>query len=342
MQIKPIPGFKSLITHHCETGSMRHIYEFNKFPISEEMLLGLGAGVGFIYWHMKGTYPFYGGRANFERPGKVGLETFAGQRTGVNVNSISTKSRRKAEAALLDSLHLGEPLMLQVDMGYLPYFNLPEGYHFGAHFVVAGGYDPGSQNVLLADRDEELHPVSLEILAQARGSQYKPFPPKNKWYIFNFDDVRSPEVGEVYEALREVTVGMIAPPISNLGVRGIRKAAKQTLKWPNNMTEDELRWSCFNIYIFIDAAGGTGGGIFRYMYGRFLYEAAEITGNKDLVDVGEMMHDIGDSWQQVAEMFKEAAETENPEILLPEISSRVSFIAEQEEQAWERLAELVS
>jgi hypothetical protein len=151
MQIKPIPGFRSLTTHHCETGSIRHIYEFNEFPISEEMLLGLGAGVGFIYWRAKGTLPFFGGRANFERPGKIGLETFAGQRTGVSVNSISTKSCRKAESALLDSLHSGEPLMLQVDMGYLSYFNLPKDYHFGAHFVVAGGYDPESRNVLLDD-----------------------------------------------------------------------------------------------------------------------------------------------------------------------------------------------
>lgn len=232
--------------------------------------------------------------------------------------------------------------MLQVDMGYLPYFNLPNGYHFGAHFVVAGGYDTESQNVLLADRDETLHPVSLDILAKARGSQYKPFPPKNKWYVFNFKDVRSPEQGEIYEAIRDVTAGMIAPPISNLGVSGIRKAAKQTLKWTKSMTVDELRWACFNIYIFIDAVGGTGGGIFRYMYGRFLCEAAELTGNRGLLDVGEMMHTIGDSWQQVAGMFKVAAETENPETMLPDITARVSAIADQEQQAWESLAELVS
>jgi hypothetical protein len=37
----PIPGFKSLCTHHCITGSMRHIYDFHNHSISEEMLLGL-------------------------------------------------------------------------------------------------------------------------------------------------------------------------------------------------------------------------------------------------------------------------------------------------------------
>jgi hypothetical protein len=306
------------------------------------MLLGLGAGVGFIYWHMKGTTPFYGGRANFERPGKIGLETISGRRTGIVVESFSTSSHRKAEKALLDYLQVGEPVMLQVDMGFLPYFDLPQDYHFGGHFVVAAGYDPETRRVLLADRDEKLHPVSLETLAQARGSLYKPFPPKHKWYTFNFREARSPKPGEVRDAIREVSVGMLEPPISNLGVKGIRKAAAQTLKWPENMDEEELRWTCFNIYIFIDAIGGTGGGIFRYMYGRFLNEAAVIVNQKGLEEIGGIMYSIGDLWQQVAEIFKEAAEAKDSAVMLSEIHPRMLVIADKEQQAWEKLAELVS
>ncbi|MBC7264113.1 MAG: hypothetical protein H5T64_07100 [Chloroflexi bacterium] len=33
-------------THHCVTGSMRHIYTYNDHDISEEMLLGVGRGNG--------------------------------------------------------------------------------------------------------------------------------------------------------------------------------------------------------------------------------------------------------------------------------------------------------
>jgi hypothetical protein len=47
MTLKPLPGFKSLETHHCVTGSMRHVYVYNDHDISEGMLLGLGAGVSF-------------------------------------------------------------------------------------------------------------------------------------------------------------------------------------------------------------------------------------------------------------------------------------------------------
>ena len=57
MNIPPFPGFESFPTHHCVTGSLRHIYEFYGYPISEEMLLGLGEGVGYMYWHQKGAPP---------------------------------------------------------------------------------------------------------------------------------------------------------------------------------------------------------------------------------------------------------------------------------------------
>ena len=74
MTLKPFDGFRPLETHHCVTGSMLEIFKFNGCHLSEEMLLGLGAGVGFIYWHQKGILPFLGGRANTGRPGEEGME----------------------------------------------------------------------------------------------------------------------------------------------------------------------------------------------------------------------------------------------------------------------------
>jgi hypothetical protein len=339
--LKPLAGFKSLTTHHCSTGSMRHIYEFHDYPVSEDLLLGLGAGVGFVYWHMKGTLPFYGGRANVGRPGEEGLAKTAGRRTGVRVESFQTGSARKAEKALLDMLAMGEPVMVHVDMGFLPYFDFPVEYHFGRHIVVVAGYDPETGQVLIADRDEELHPVSLEDLARARGSRFKPFPPRHTWYTFDFSGKLPPESEEVRQAIREVVTGMLEPPITNLGVKGVRKAARRTLKWPEIMDEEQLRFACFNIFIFIDAEGGTGGGLFRYMYSRFLREAAKITGDERLMAVTGEFQGIGDRWQVVAETFKRAAEADHPAASLPEIGIPLLELADLEEAAWSGLGELV-
>jgi len=34
--------------------------------------------------------------------------------------------------------------MITVEMGYLPYLDLPDDYHFGAHAVAVADYDPDS------------------------------------------------------------------------------------------------------------------------------------------------------------------------------------------------------
>ncbi|MGB3712976.1 MAG: BtrH N-terminal domain-containing protein [Candidatus Promineifilaceae bacterium] len=339
--LRSLPGFKSLSTHHCYTGSLRHIYEYHGYPISEDLLLGLGSGLGFVYWHMKGTDPFYGGRANVGRPKEEGLEKTAGRRTGVRAESFSTSSVLKAERALLEMLEAGEPVYLYVDMGFLPYLELPDDYHFGAHVVVAAGYDPQSDQVLIADRDVDLHRLALADLAKARGSTYKPFPPRHKWYTFDFGEMREPMPEEVRQAIREVTAGMLEPPIANLGVRGIRTAYQRTRKWPEIMNEETLRWSCFNIFIFIDAIGGTGGGLFRTMYGRFLQEAAGICSDDRIAMVGQDLGQIGDLWQEVASRFKEANEAENISDKLLWATEPMLSIADREETAWQQLRSLV-
>jgi hypothetical protein len=341
MTVHPLPGFECWPTQHCITGALRHIYEFHAYPVSEEMLLGLGSGVGFLYWHMKGTEPFYGGRANVARPGVEGLEKTAGARTGVKVEVLRTNSPRKAEIALLEMVAAGEPVMIHVDMGFLPYLSLPEGYHFGQHAVVVAGLDAHSRKALLADRDGELHPVPMETLAQARSSQFKPFPPMHTWYSFDFTAARPTTADELRQAIREVIAGMLEPPIGNFGVQGIRTAAKRTLRWPEQMSDDQLRSACFNVFIFIDATGGTGGGIFRFMYGRFLQEAAQLTGETRLAAAGEQMHGIGDRWQQVAQIFREAYTAPDPASLLPEATRLMAAIAETEREAWANLRDIV-
>jgi hypothetical protein len=50
---KALEGFRSFKTYHCVTGSLRHVYEFHRYTISEDLLLGLDSGVGFVCWHMK-------------------------------------------------------------------------------------------------------------------------------------------------------------------------------------------------------------------------------------------------------------------------------------------------
>lgn len=335
--MQPIAGFKPFKMLHCVTGSMRHLYEFHGYPISEELLLGLGAGVGFVYWHIKGTPPVYGGRANFS--GEEGMEKLAGKRTGVAIERLHTRSTKKAERTLLDSLGAGEPVMVQVDMGFLPYLGLPADYHFGGHVIVVAGYDAGQ--VLVVDRDGLFHPVSLHDLELARSSTFKPFSPGNTWSTLDFKDKRPPQASDVWLAIAAAVAGMLHPPLDNLGVKGICTAAHQTREWIKFMSNEQLRATCFNTFIFIDAVGGTGGGIFRYMYGRFLSEAAQITGDERLLEVGEEMRLIGDQWQEVAQIFKQASTSDHPATDIYAATLHMQAIADSEQAVWQQLERIL-
>lgn len=338
MTLEPISGFNHIETHHCVTGSMRDIFASSSCGISEEMLLGLGEGVGYMYWHQKGQPPFIGGRGMPEQ----GLEALVCQRLGVKVSDHTTSSAKKAESTLVELLTQGTPVMLQVDMGLLPYFDFGgTEYHFGGHAVVACGYDADTGTVLIADRDAELHPVPMAVLQQARGSTYKPFPPKNRWLTFDFTDYHPPLAQDIYLAIKHQTDFMLHPPISNMGVKGIRKSAQMIPHWPQQMSADALKWTLFNGYIFVSAVGGTGGGAFRYMFSRFLAESASLTGDARLMASAEAFRHIGDQWEEVAAWFKQASEREDRAAMVSEVAAPLNAIADLEESAWTALAQVV-
>ena len=335
---KSLEGFCHFNTHHCVTGSMRHLYVYNDHDLSEEMLLGLGAGVSFSYWHFKGQPPFLGGRG---MP-KPSMEQIAGQRTGVKIEMHTTSSTRRAGKILLDTLEAGQPLMVQCDMGFLPYFDFgDQDYHFGGHAVVICGYDPVSEQVLIADRDEPLHPVSMADLERARSSTYQPFPPKNCWYTFDFRGKRYPTTADVHEAIRQQVEPMLEPPIRNIGVQGIRKAARMIPKWPDRLDTGALRFALFNAYIFVSPTGGTGGGAFRYMFSRFLHEASEIAGDLRLKESADEFRHIGDKWEELGAWFCQTSDAANPALLLGECVAPLNELAELEEVAWGRLRDIV-
>jgi hypothetical protein len=340
--LQPFPRFATYPTHHCVTGSLKHVYDHHGYQISEDLLLGLGRGLGFVYFHIKGTDPFFGGRANFAGPKEEGLEKTAGKRTGVTVESHASTSARNAQSTLRELLELEEPTLLYLDMGFLPYFDLPDGYHFGGHAIAVAGYDPDTGRVLVADRDRELHPVEWDVLERARGSQYKPFPPRHTWYTFDFAAAHPPVAADVRRSIGEVCHGMLAPPIANLGVKGIRKAIRETTRWPEILDADALRRTCFNVAMFIDRRGGTGGGIFRYMYARFLGEAASITGERGLIAMGTKLNAIGDLWEEVAAAFAEAALAANPAEMLKTATNPMGEIADREQDFWERLDAMIA
>jgi hypothetical protein len=57
-----LKDFTSTGGKHCQTTAMKAVLDYSGIQLSEDMLLGLGGGIGFIYWYMKlMPAPFVGG-----------------------------------------------------------------------------------------------------------------------------------------------------------------------------------------------------------------------------------------------------------------------------------------
>ena len=129
---------------------------------------------------------------------------------------------------------------------------------------------------------------------------------------------------------------MLNPPIKNLGVKGIKKTAGEIKKWPKILDGFNFKMSIF-VHI-----GGTGGGIFRYMYSKFLKEAAVITSNKNLLEISDMIKNCGDLWTEVALPLKTALDLDDPTELLKEVPEKLNRIADEESEVFTLLAKIVN
>lgn len=192
MKQHTIKIFKPTGGKHCITHSLKQIFDYHGYPISEEMLFGLGAGLNFLYINLKDS-PMVNGRIKvFE------FEKILAKRLQMEIHCRVPKSKEVAEYKLKQMIDKNHPVLIYADMVYLPYLQMNEDSHFGGHAIVVFGYDEQNYHISDRDTDEEpiqtpkgmmganYHLVSNESLRQARSSLHRPFPAKNKYLAMDF------------------------------------------------------------------------------------------------------------------------------------------------------------
>jgi hypothetical protein len=310
------PNYAQFGGRHCETGSLKNVLAHYGVaaphtgkPFSEEMLLGIGGGVGVSYWVFEfGDTPFFfiGGR--YGEPKALMIQRVC-DRLGLATALCETGNAQRAAADLEAVLSAGRPAPVWVDMPMLPYLALPEQAHFGGHVIVVYGIDEKTGEALIADRAAKPLRASLEELAAARGSPHKPFPPKHKML-----EVVEPEEPIPAQALeRAVLAGigdccrqLLNGPIQNIGLDALAKWAKLLTDERNPKgwrrvfaTAESLYGGLMSVYISIEI-GGTGGSAFRSMYAAFLGEAAVALREPRLKAVAERYRQCARLWSETA------------------------------------------
>jgi hypothetical protein len=89
------------------------------------------------------------------------------------------------------------------------------------------------------------------------------------------------------------------PFVPQFGVRGIVTLSKQIRKLGKKYSEKDAMLYLASLVQAIEEIG-TGGAGYRYMYGLFLHEAAEMLNEPKLKDFSVEMNHIGDLWREFA------------------------------------------
>ncbi|MHA1302937.1 MAG: BtrH N-terminal domain-containing protein [Candidatus Heimdallarchaeaceae archaeon] len=299
--------FKHMPGKNCQLSALGKVLAYYNINLSEEMLLGIASGLGFIYWDMKFMpCPFVGGLNGknitlFENS----LNNLGGTATLLK----RTTSKRVSYKQVKETLLTGQPFISFVDMAFLPYFfreDAPypndEIGHFGGHTIVIYGLDEKTNTIFVSDRFAKPTKLTIDQFMDAHSSTFPPFPAKNRKVVISppkeFPDLKS----AIIKAIRDNAEVMLNPPITNLGLKGMLKFKKMVgKKWPNFTTE-KLMLTLFNSFIY-NATGGTGGAMFRRMYTRFLEEAYDIVQREELQKAADIYHHATQIWDEIAILY---------------------------------------
>ena len=93
----------------------------------------------------------------------------------------------------------------------------------------------------------------------------------------------------------------------------------------------------FSLYIYIEI-GGTGGGCFRYMYARFLKEAAKIMKNDRFIVPSEKIYKSGEMFTDISLLFKDSETAKDIKDRIEKASPIFQKIADMEEDAYMELS----
>ncbi len=282
---------------HCETTATGTLLKHLGITLSEPMLFGLGEGLSFLYWKMKGMeFPFLGGRIKTDL-----LTRNICKNLHLELMVKETSSKAKAWKEVKQLLDNGHVVGLKLDAYHLEYFTHP--FHFAGHYAAIYGYD--SKAAFLVDTCQQGGRVqtSLDSLGRARAAK-GPMASKNLYYQIE----RTPQDIDIEMALRTALINnareYLSPPISNVAYKGILKASREVMRWFDGSTSKAREFEM--AATFMERAG-TGGALFRNLYRDFLKESCQLLQIEQLYTAYQAFVEIASLWTAVSELFLEVS-----------------------------------
>jgi hypothetical protein len=316
-----VAGYRHMPGNHCGSTALRNLLAFSGVRISEEMALGLGAGVCFYYVPLDGQTP-----SRFIN-GRVGrLEEQFRELTGLPLALETFPGPRESWDAARAAVDAGRPALLLTDLYYLDHYG--SSAHFPGHAVVLAGYD--DELAYLSDTAfAELQTTRLENLARARHGQHPVFPLDGHMLTIAGEGELADPRPAAERAIERNARQMLEPELGEYGgLPALRRFAAELGEWPATLSD--WPWCARFAYQVIERRG-TGGGNFRLMYSRFLAEAGR--------GEAEIAERAAAEWTALATALLAASEAEAPEAeLWRRVSAAAAAVLATEERLWAELA----
>lgn len=310
---------------HPETAALRSalastgvVAPHSGLPWSEEMLLGLGGGPGI------GVFAFHYPAEDFSSFYIAGRHLWddspaflraAATRAGAPVTVHETGSARTAAAQLAAALDAGAAPIASVDMAPLGYRGVPAQMSGGGyHVVLVRSMDPATGTVLVEDMRPE--PIAIDA-ATFEGARSRIRSQKHRLVVVD-PGAEPVTIAAFEEGVRTALVaaadgleGTLDPAaggrrgrnfnLDALATWGDRLHGDRSVEgWARMFPRGRRLWrGLASIAEYIDHAG-TGGGLLRPMYARFLREAGGALEWPGLDEAAARYEALGRDWSALA------------------------------------------
>jgi hypothetical protein len=308
---------------HCGTTAMTDVLRFYGCDLTEPLAFGLGAGCSFT---------LHDGSLRVQPPQPRRL--FAGRSPTFEADLCAalgaklTRLNRWSDAQL--KLTRAHPALAWTDLFELKYLGAHG--HWGGHLVVIAGLK--DQSVVLADNErDELQTVSLEqLLAAARpGVEPDPGAP----YFACVEGARPADKGQLAQAAVDAIAKQARDMLGGerTGMVALEAFARELPAWGS--LPDWQR--CVRMAAQVIEVRGSGGGLFRRLYARFLAEAVEL-GASYAAELLPPAEDAANAWTSLAVALDTAGK--EPKADLRVAGFRAQEAAKREKALWSKAEEL--
>jgi hypothetical protein len=289
---------------HCESSAMLNALLYEGYAVTESMITGGGGALDFSL--TKGMFPFIGAR-NLDMRERF----FAA--SGIEWHKVIPTGNDAGWAEIDGLLRKGVPVVLRVDMRYLPYLYGgkygPAHMSFGWHIITLFGVDYDKGLAYVSDTaNVGLQTIRLRDLAKARTSTTKNLTPHAEYYWAD-------PAGSPYSAANKLDADSLARASFEAVLGNYENGALENLsRFGGDLRSLERDGAKpFLLPAILEyMAGtiedyGTGGASFRILYRGFLEYAAKESSFRGSADLIPLIDDSISQWHRLAGAFRDSA-----------------------------------